>query len=445
MCDTFVALPRHTGEAVVFGKNSDREPDEAQALEYHPPARHRPGSRLRCTFIEIGQARDTFGVLLCRPFWMWGAEMGANDRGVVIGNEAVFTRMPAVRTMVLTGMDLLRLALERAATAEQALETIVALLHDHGQGGRCGYRDRRLSYHNSFLVADPAGAWVLETAGPLWAARRVTERAAISNSLSIGAAFDRSHPELVRTARARGWCRPGETFDFARCYSDRFITFWAAGSRRGRRSLELLDRHRGAFDAAAAMSLLRDHGPNGGYHPDAHLRLDRICAHAANPLTRHAAQTTGSLVAVLRPEQRRYWVTGTAAPCTGLFKPVWMEGDVLPADLGVPGPRCDAGSLWWQHERLHRRVLEDYPRRLDRYRTARDRLEAEWRRRARTASGPERFALTRGAFAEARQATQQWIRQVAAVPPKRRPSWAYRRYWRHQNRLAGIDTGDVAG
>lgn len=437
MCDTFVALPPHSGGAVVFGKNSDREPNEAQALEFHPPARHPPGARLRCTHIEIDQARETFGVLLCRPFWMWGAEMGANQRGVVIGNEAVFTRMPAARGKVLTGMDLVRLALERAATADQAVETITALLHDHGQGGRCGYRDRRLTYHNSFIVADPAGAWVLETAGPLWAARRVTGRAAISNRLSIGAEFDRAHPDLVATARRRGGCRAGETFDFARCFSDRFMTYFAAGGRRRRRSLALLDECQGRFDAAAAMGLLRDHGP-GEYRPDAHPLLDRICAHAANPLTRHAAQTTASLVAVLHPEGRQYWVTGTAAPCTGLFKPVWLEGDVLPPDLGAPGARCDAGSLWWRHERLHRRVLEDYPHRLDLYRQERDRLEAAWQQAARTASGRERPALTQKSFAQARQATDAWIEQVGAVPPTRRAAWLYRRYWRRQNRLAGI-------
>ncbi len=437
MCDTFVALPPHTGGAVVFGKNSDREPNEAQALAYHPPARHPAGTRLRCTHIEIDQVRDTLGVLLCRPFWMWGAEMGANQCGVVIGNEAVFTRMPAVRQKVLTGMDLLRLALERAATAEQAVETITALLHDYGQGGRCGYRDRRFTYHSSFIIADPADAWVLETAGPLWAARRVVGRAAISNHLSIGAEFDRAHPELLDTARRRGWCRAGETFDFARCFSDRWMTFFAAGHRRRRRSLALLDQRQSRVDAVA-MALLRDHGP-GTYRPDAHLRLDRICAHSANPLTRHAAQTTGSLVAVLHPDEQQYWVTGTAAPCTGLFKPVWLEGDVLPSDLGTPGPRYDAESLWWRHERLHRLVLEDYPHRLGVYGRDRDQLEAGWREVARNTPVQERFNLTKNAFAQARQATEAWAQQVADTPATRRPSWPYRIYWRRQNRQAGID------
>jgi len=43
---------------------------------------------------------------------MWGGEMGANEYGVVIGNEAVFTKVKKERTPRLLGVDLLRLALE---------------------------------------------------------------------------------------------------------------------------------------------------------------------------------------------------------------------------------------------------------------------------------------------------------------------------------------------
>jgi hypothetical protein len=41
---------------------------------------------------------------------MWGAEMGANASGVVIGNEAVWTRMsdPSDCDEKLLGMDLVR-------------------------------------------------------------------------------------------------------------------------------------------------------------------------------------------------------------------------------------------------------------------------------------------------------------------------------------------------
>ncbi len=207
MCDTFLALPSVTADgSVIFGKNSDREPNEAQALEYHPgqsfggPAK----DKCICTYIAVPQVRETFATLLCRPFWMWGAEMGANEKGVVIGNEAVWTRMPLIKKGGLTGMDLIRLALERSANASRALETIVQLLADFGQGGICGYEDKRLAYHNSFIIADPREGWVLETAGHLWAAVRIKESYSISNGLTIGESFDECHPQLIETARQKG-------------------------------------------------------------------------------------------------------------------------------------------------------------------------------------------------------------------------------------------------
>ena len=173
MCDTFVALSSMTGDgSIIFEKNSDRESNEAQVLEYHPSRAYARNAqkKISCTYITIPQAEETYAVLLSRPFWMWGAEMGTNEKGVVIGNEAVFTKMPYSKTGGLTGMDLLRLALERSAISAQALETIVGLLSDYGQGGTYGYQDKKLRYHNSYIIADPDTAWVLETSGDLWAA-----------------------------------------------------------------------------------------------------------------------------------------------------------------------------------------------------------------------------------------------------------------------------------
>ena len=60
MCDTVVATGSVTADgAVLFAKNSDREPDEPQALEVHPAAQHVAGSRLRCTYVEIPQTART--------------------------------------------------------------------------------------------------------------------------------------------------------------------------------------------------------------------------------------------------------------------------------------------------------------------------------------------------------------------------------------------------
>ena len=96
MCDTFIALSNATENgSVIFGKNSDREPNEAHELVIIPHAYHDEGEMVKCTYIDIPQIAETNAVLLAKPFWIWGAEMGANEHNVVIGNEAVFSKIPA--------------------------------------------------------------------------------------------------------------------------------------------------------------------------------------------------------------------------------------------------------------------------------------------------------------------------------------------------------------
>ena len=83
-------------------------------------------------------------------------------------------------------MDLVRLGLERGATAKKSLDEITTLLEEHGQGGPCAQNDPSFTYHNSFLIADKTEAWILETAGRQWVAQQVTKGARnISNTLTI--------------------------------------------------------------------------------------------------------------------------------------------------------------------------------------------------------------------------------------------------------------------
>ena len=164
MCDTFVALSDTTlGREVIFGKNSDRPKGEIQDVVTFPAQDYSSSAVVQCTYIQIPQSKYSFAVVLSKPRWMWGAEMGANEHGVVIGNEAVWTTQPYSDTGLL-GMDLVRLGLERGATASEALKVIVELLSKHGQGGNCA-EHFVFNYHNSFLIADKNEAWVLESAG----------------------------------------------------------------------------------------------------------------------------------------------------------------------------------------------------------------------------------------------------------------------------------------
>jgi secernin len=94
MCDTLGIGPSYTSSGIsIFGKNSDREADETQLVLSIPRKAYLDQQDLRCTYITIPQTGSTHAVVLSKPFWLWGAEMGVNEKGVVIGNEALFTRV----------------------------------------------------------------------------------------------------------------------------------------------------------------------------------------------------------------------------------------------------------------------------------------------------------------------------------------------------------------
>ena len=435
MCDTFVALPSITSDgSIIFGKNSDREPNEAQSLEYHAGRTGIIDKEIQCTYIKIPEVKEKYAVLISRPFWMWGAEMGANEKGVVIGNEAVFTKIKVAKKGVLTGMDLLRLALERSGTAQQALHTVVQLLSDYGQGGLGGYEDKRIAYHNSFLIADTTEAWILETAGHIWAAKKVKEYYAISNGLTIGAEYDEAHPDIINFAKKKGWNKKGKEFHFAKAYSDWFYTTFSACKTRRQRANQLLGNVAGNYDIRAAIDHLRDHGTSN-YRPDTHLLGNRVCAHAANSLSRNATQSTSSFIAELLSDKQQFWVTGTSAPCTGIYKPLASIHD-LP-DLGpMPNAKYNPDNLWWQHEKLHRLVLKDFRKRLKVYSSERNQLENEFIKGFN--QSVDKAGFSKSAFEENRKQTEKWIELIKDLPIDNLPGIIYRNYWKKQNKYAGL-------
>ncbi|MFA6243301.1 MAG: C69 family dipeptidase [Candidatus Hydrogenedentales bacterium] len=392
MCDTIAIVKK---DQVFFAKNSDRDPNEAQILEWHPRASYDKGARVKCTHIEIPQALKTHAVAISKPYWIWGAEMGANEHNVVIGNEAVFTKQPYAKTG-LTGMDMVRLALERAETAEQACEVIVQLLRDHGQGGGCGLEKPSFTYHNSFMVADHNGAFVLETAGREHAIEKVQGVRALSNGLSIPE-FAAKHTDGLRTRLSRCGVRSG-------------------------RMVALGGRTLGPLHLFAA---LRDHGfrrtvpeysrINGG--------MQHVCMHAGGMFFN--AQTTGSWVSELSKTGAQHWVTATAAPCTSLYKPVSV---LKPLNMGNPTDKA-GDSLWWRHERFHRSVARNPDALRDLYVPERNATEAKW-----VENPPE----PADAFAEGDALLEKWTQAADnhSVPDVR-PSWV-QKYWAKRARMAGL-------
>jgi dipeptidase len=425
MCDTIVALPSATATgAVLFGKNSDRERNEAQAVEFFPAAAHAPDTSLRCTYIAIPQVPRTHAVLVCRPFWMWGAEMGANDQGVVIGNEAVHGPVPAGQQPALTGMDLLRLGLERGGSAGEALGVIIKLLERHGQGGSCGYLAPRY-YNNSFILADRHEAFVLETIGRDWMVSRAASVRSISNAYSIGTAFDRSSTGM--SALIAG--QPVQSL------TDPRHDAASHGRARCERSTALLRNVRGNVRVADMMAILRDHGGHAAdWHPQTAAGRT-ICMHAADP--DRGGQTVNSLVSELHNGRAVHWVTGTAAPCLSIFKPV-LAASPPPYHGPSPGAVYDPDTLWWRHESMHRAMLARFPEALAAIREERDALEASFRQEIAAVMDDGSSDAQQKSIADCwKQADAAETRWSAAIPAgKLLPT--YREAWDEMNRLAEL-------
>ena len=160
MCDSMIVGKAATVcDYTIFGKNSDRSPNEPQSMILIPAADHAPGTMVQTTRIAVEQAAHTYAVMLSKPSWIWGGEIGINEKGVVIGNEAVISKAMSTTDVALLGMDVLRLALERADTAEKAVNVIAELMERYGQGGNCSF-DGVFHYDNAYLVADANEIWM---------------------------------------------------------------------------------------------------------------------------------------------------------------------------------------------------------------------------------------------------------------------------------------------
>lgn len=383
-CDSMVALASATAAGgVLFAKNSDRPSRECQPLVQFAAARHRAGAMVRCQYIEIEQVPETLRVLGSRPFWLWGLEHGVNEAGVAAGNHTVFTR-DAPHGHKLIGMDLVRLALERGATARAAVDVICELVERHGQGGS-GYYDAEFPYHSSFLVADRAQAFLVETSDRRWALRQIHTTGSATNHVTIGSDWDELSSDAVAHAVANGWwCDAGERFDFAAAYRD---TSWIPptfSSGRHRRTCEMLDAATGAADEATMRRALRDHYHGPVYRPVYATDDERylsVCMHA-DPI----GATTAGAVIELPPAGPIRFAACLGAPCTGIFIPLYVAGN-LPAVLARGGAQPSADSPWWKFRRLLEIVEADPQRHGPAVRARWDADEAALMAQAREVEG----------------------------------------------------------
>ncbi len=423
MCDVMVALHDASREGhVLFGKNSDRPAGETQVLHAAAARAGDRESELQASHVRVPDFGTTLATIGTRPYWSWGYETGLNEAGVVGGNAAIFTRnlyRPKNRRQLgLTGMELLRLGLERGETAEATADIITRLLEQYGQWGSAirGAEHDKGSYENSFLLADSREAWIVETSGRGWATERI-ERGyrSISNELTIRDKPTRCSQTLLEEARSEGWWEADRPdFDFAYSLGAHEHYSRQVSHLRLKRSQSLLGLGAPRLDPRSLMEILRDHydetflgGPQfSPFLPD----FQTICMHDS-PAGFTWGDTATSLVVDLDPSGKQpptIWFA-YLPPCSTLFFP-WVPfvGDGLPESVGRAGrtglqvakpetieaDRFDEDSLWWRLHRLIRFIGEDPEARQSRVRALFDPIESDLLRKSGKGHSPTEISPT---------------------------------------------------
>ncbi|HVS36907.1 MAG TPA: carcinine hydrolase/isopenicillin-N N-acyltransferase family protein [Gemmataceae bacterium] len=267
-CDMAAALPAATGDgSTLFAHRSNRPIGEAQALFWAPRRDYAAGESVSVQRLTLPQARRTHAFIGLRPVGMWGCLHGVNEHGLAMGTTPTCTRLRG-ETAGLTGADLVRLTLERSATARQAVETTGGLVARCGQGPYpgCSAED---DHDNAFLIADGKEAYLLAACGAHWAVQQVGAVRALNEVCHLRKDWDRISPGLADLAIGRGWWpADGSKMDFAGALE--------AEGGAGRLSYGwwglatmLLEQRSGAVDHTLMRQLLSEPGPAGDMRPSA--------------------------------------------------------------------------------------------------------------------------------------------------------------------------------
>jgi secernin len=233
----------------------------------------------------------------------------------------------------------------------------------HAEGG----------YDNSFIIADPTEAWILEAVGTRWVAKRISQGCrSISNQPTIRTQWDIGSLDIKDYALKKGWW-PDEQrtqFDFARAYIDDQVSRQVSHIRL-MRSRQLLAQKTGQITPQWMMGIARDHYEDtfldGPYFDAANPDFHSICMHAAvGDFT--WGNTASSCVAVLPKSEDElpifWWTPGP--PCNGCYLPFFVHGSKLPQTVSnagrlgkrvIPPPEVaedsfSSDSYWWLFKHL---------------------------------------------------------------------------------------------
>ena len=423
MCDSFVALANSTADgSVLLAKSADTEVNEAEHVVRFPRRQYRDGALVRITHLNIPQATQTHEIILGKSFWSWGGEIGCNEHGVAVGNEAAFSNQKEGKDGVCV-LDLLRLVLERSRSAREGVDVVAQHVETFGDGGNCQMMGN-FWFDSGLLVADKNEAYVINAAGRHWAARRVADVMAISNRYQITDDWDLSS------------LKPGNGGkpNFRAMFADEKREAEVAAVERETMALSMLKARRGRITVRDMADILRCVGDEDSYEVAADDRPTRVCMHAG-PYESRFWHATGAMISDASERGVVVWMTGTSATDLSCFKPLFFEAEM--PDLGpAPQGTYTEGSLWWKHEHLHRRAMAAYREVKPQIRADFDQLEGEFFSEApRIMSVPAKVktGFVLDCWKRAEKVTDSWIEKLA----KRNyfiDHGAYRAMWDRFNR-----------
>ena len=348
-CDTMAVAGAYTEYGKnMLAKNSDRPTGESQRLIYFPARKNEKNAKIKMTDLEIDDIEETYALIGSQPYWTWGFEMGYNECGLMIGNEAQGSKNAEFGDTGILGLDLLRLALERAATARDAIDVITSNLRKYGQNANASQlTDRR--YENSYLIIDKNEIWLLETAGREWVAKRIKKQLGISNCYCVETDFELSSDNAEAIARKNKWLAPDEDFNFAKAYTKPAIRQTLAVPRM--RRLNKLLAQTQMHSTESLKSILRDHFD--GEITDVRFgkasgTFFSICMHMREW---GESETTASLISRIDDMLGVVSRWAPAQPCQSLYLPIYFTG-YIPKALTECDKNYSSDSLWWQFKKL---------------------------------------------------------------------------------------------
>lgn len=340
--DMMAALAKCTVDgAVIFAHNSDRSVGECPSLLLVPGRSFAPGEIVQTAGPKLPQVRQTFTVLGSQPAGHWGYDHGVNEHGVALGRTSHRGKLVAAG-QALTGTDLVRLALERSRSAQQAVDFLTDSIERHGQGRGVAMASRGAlapgadAEDNVFLCADAQAAFLLEASGNHWVFQEIQQVRVASDVSLVRQDWNRISRGLAGQAINQGWWpADGSKLDFAGAISEDPVGACSALRRWGRAML-MLEQQSGHIDIAFVRRLLGDHYETMQNEVDPFSRAlgpVALCQHGTGSATSY---TAASLVVGLGKDTSKLTPIWCAfgPPCITVFLPVFLEGE-LPAGLSV--------------------------------------------------------------------------------------------------------------